>query len=584
MAAEISDEAVSQLMATTGADLDQACFLLEAANGNVDAAAHMFYGGARGGPGMAGWARARAPPRHAHAHTRAAAPACQGQRGRGPRPDDPSLQRPPARRAPAEHLPAASLPAGAGRADAAVPAHPEHAPPPRPRAPTAAAPPPGARVAQAYPQRRPGQQGGGGLLGRVLQLPLFVLRTAMGVVTSVAHLGVALATLAGDAVLPRSVMQRARGEPGRSTGVAPVLWRSGGRGCLEPVERAPPFLMRCVEAHPARLHCRPASRPLTPPARRPPAAIVSSVAAASGPPPDPAQQAADFIAAYRAAYGDRAPAFVAQGWSQATSTAHGQFKFLLALLHSPEHEVRLAASSWRRGAVGGTPPCCAEVAAGPRAPAAASRPRRRLTPPASSPPVPRPPPGRGQLLPQRAGPARGPVVHRGGVCGVGRRHPPRRRVHGGPRRAQGVAWTPGRRAPASAAGAAGAAQRLLKGKTARSAALHRSQPNPNFHRPAPHRPAQLSSRLHVTTYPCVALLAYPGARTKVVACLQGRFTAAQLLTALRRAVEEHGVLLATERLQQEERVRGRRGAGRGGRGRWCNLRCPSESLREVQRG
>jgi hypothetical protein len=73
----------------------------------------------------------------------------------------------------------------------------------------------------------------------------------------------------------------------------------------------------------------------------------------------------------------------------------------------------------------------------------------------------------------------------------------------------------------------------------------------------PPPPPQLSSRLHVTTYPCVALLAYPGARTKVVACLQGRFTAAQLLAALRRAVEEHGVLLTAERLQQEERVGGR---------------------------
>jgi hypothetical protein len=67
--------------------------------------------------------------------------------------------------------------------------------------------------------------------------------------------------------------------------------------------------------------------------------------------------------------------------------------------------------------------------------------------------------------------------------------------------------------------------------------------------------AQLSTRLHVTTYPCVALLAYPGARTKVVACLQGRFTAAQLLAALRRAVVEHGTLLAAERFQREERVR-----------------------------
>jgi hypothetical protein len=63
----------------------------------------------------------------------------------------------------------------------------------------------------------------------------------------------------------------------------------------------------------------------------------------------------------------------------------------------------------------------------------------------------------------------------------------------------------------------------------------------------------------VTTYPCVALLAFPGSRTKVVACVQGRFGAPQLLAALRRAAEEHGVLLTAERLQHEERVR----AGRG---------------------
>jgi len=39
-----NDEAIGRLMASTGADLDQARFLLEAANGNVDAAAHMYFG------------------------------------------------------------------------------------------------------------------------------------------------------------------------------------------------------------------------------------------------------------------------------------------------------------------------------------------------------------------------------------------------------------------------------------------------------------------------------------------------------------------------------------------------------------
>jgi FAS-associated factor 2 len=69
------------------------------------------------------------------------------------------------------------------------------------------------------------------------------------------------------------------------------------------------------------------------------AAIAAAVAEAGGPPPDPAQQAAQFVAAFREAYGERVPAFLQQGWSQATSVAHGQFKFLFVYLHSPEHEV-----------------------------------------------------------------------------------------------------------------------------------------------------------------------------------------------------------------------------------------------------
>lgn len=40
-----SDEHVGRLMAATGADAQQARFLLEAAGGNFDAAASMYYGG-----------------------------------------------------------------------------------------------------------------------------------------------------------------------------------------------------------------------------------------------------------------------------------------------------------------------------------------------------------------------------------------------------------------------------------------------------------------------------------------------------------------------------------------------------------
>jgi hypothetical protein len=60
----------------------------------------------------------------------------------------------------------------------------------------------------------------------------------------------------------------------------------------------------------------------------------------------------------------------------------------------------------------------------------------------------------------------------------------------------------------------------------------------------------------VSTYPCVALLAFSGQRTKLVALVQGRVRAPELLAALRRAVDEQGMLLMAEQLEQEERVRG----------------------------
>jgi FAS-associated factor 2 len=64
----------------------------------------------------------------------------------------------------------------------------------------------------------------------------------------------------------------------------------------------------------------------------------------------------------------------------------------------------------------------------------------------------------------------------------------------------------------------------------------------------------LAGRLNVSTYPCVALLAFSGSRTKLVAAAQGNVQAQQLLAALRRAVEEQEVMLTAERLEQEERV------------------------------
>jgi FAS-associated factor 2 len=64
----------------------------------------------------------------------------------------------------------------------------------------------------------------------------------------------------------------------------------------------------------------------------------------------------------------------------------------------------------------------------------------------------------------------------------------------------------------------------------------------------------LAGRLNVSTYPCVALLAFSGTRTKLVAAAQGNVQVQQLLTALRRAVDEQEVMLTAERLEQEERV------------------------------
>lgn len=65
----------------------------------------------------------------------------------------------------------------------------------------------------------------------------------------------------------------------------------------------------------------------------------------------------------------------------------------------------------------------------------------------------------------------------------------------------------------------------------------------------------LSGRLSVSTYPCVALLAYSGSRTKLVAVAQGKVRPQQLLAAMQRAVDDQGMMLMAERLEQEERVR-----------------------------
>eukprot|EP00878_Enallax_costatus_P020517 GHUV01021694.1.p1 GENE.GHUV01021694.1~~GHUV01021694.1.p1 ORF type:complete len:366 (+),score=105.27 GHUV01021694.1:665-1762(+) len=68
----------------------------------------------------------------------------------------------------------------------------------------------------------------------------------------------------------------------------------------------------------------------------------------------------------------------------------------------------------------------------------------------------------------------------------------------------------------------------------------------------------LSGRLNISTYPSVALLAFSGTRTKLVAAAQGKVRPQQLLAALQRAVDDQGMLLTAERLEQEEREMSRR--------------------------
>jgi len=71
----------------------------------------------------------------------------------------------------------------------------------------------------------------------------------------------------------------------------------------------------------------------------------------------------------------------------------------------------------------------------------------------------------------------------------------------------------------------------------------------------------------VATYPTVALLAYSGSRTQLIACVQGYCPLEQLLAVLATAVSEQGAVLVVERADREERVGGGGGTGSGQRGR-----------------
>uniref|UniRef100_A0A383V860 UBX domain-containing protein n=1 Tax=Tetradesmus obliquus TaxID=3088 RepID=A0A383V860_TETOB len=240
-------------------------------------------------------------------------------------------------------------------------------------------------AAAAAPAGRPAGQAAAARQRRgpgLLALPIKMLTAGINLMASVVHMTFSIAALVGDRVLPPAVMRGARG-------------------------------------------------------------IVRSVLAATGEPPDAPAQAREFVADFKAQYGDAHPAWLEESWRQAASLAHQQFKFLFAFLHSPEHE---DSEGFVR-----------EVLCAPSI-----------------------------------------------VSYVGETF---------------VAWGGDVRRP-DAFG--------------------------------------LSTRLNVSTYPCIALLAFSGQRTKLVALVQGRVRAPELLAALRRAVDEQGMLLMAEQLEQEEREMSRR--------------------------
>lgn len=60
--------------------------------------------------------------------------------------------------------------------------------------------------------------------------------------------------------------------------------------------------------------------------------------------------------------------------------------------------------------------------------------------------------------------------------------------------------------------------------------------------------------LRVTGYPYVALLAFSGSRTQLIAAVEGPTPAARLLAVLQQAVNDHGGHLAVEQADANERV------------------------------
>jgi len=66
---------------------------------------------------------------------------------------------------------------------------------------------------------------------------------------------------------------------------------------------------------------------------------------------------------------------------------------------------------------------------------------------------------------------------------------------------------------------------------------------------------RLSTSLRAAAYPYCALLAFSGARTRLLTCVEGSIGPEALTEVLQAALLEHGGFLVQERLQRQQRVR-----------------------------
>ena len=67
--------------------------------------------------------------------------------------------------------------------------------------------------------------------------------------------------------------------------------------------------------------------------------------------------------------------------------------------------------------------------------------------------------------------------------------------------------------------------------------------------------SQLAASLGASTYPYVALLAFSGARLRLIAAVEGPLPPGELAATLASAAEEHGAELVAEQAEASERVR-----------------------------